>query len=152
MQSHENSIHLYKSPQAPYVALKQASDYAFVFFTAAFLFGSNQLMFLPMAFLATQMPRKLSVMKFFTFHAELLPHTEQVILHKVTLFGTIERHIVDIRNLEKIDSSAVASPLMWQINMFDPDLCFRDADSKEMFVFDKDGFWNKEALEHPLLH
>jgi hypothetical protein len=41
---------------------------------------------------------------------------------------------------------------MWEINTFDPDLCFRDAASKEIFVFDRNGHWNKDALEHPLLY
>jgi len=105
------------------------------------------------AFLVTiQAPRKLSTMKFFCWHAELLPHTEQVVFSKTTLFGQIERHYVDIRNLEKIESSEVNVPLMWQINMFDPDLIFRDAASGEIFVFDKYGHWNSEALEHPLLY
>jgi len=54
--------------------------------------------------------------------------------------------------LEKIDAADVASPLMWDINMFDPDLCFRDTASLEIFVFDKNGHWNKDALEHPLLY
>jgi len=36
--------------------------------------------------------------------------------------------------------------------MFDEDLIFRDAESKEVFVFDRYGLWNKDALEHPLLH
>ena len=36
--------------------------------------------------------------------------------------------------------------------MFDPDFVWRDASTGEQFVFDKNGFWNKEALEHPLLN
>jgi len=91
-------------------------------------------------------------MRFFCWHAELLPHTEQVVFHKASLFGAIDRFYVDIRNLEKIDSEDVGSPLMWEINMFDPNLCFRDAASGEIFVFDKLGHWNKDALEHPLLY
>ena len=91
-------------------------------------------------------------MRYFCWHAELLPHTEQVVFHKSNLFGSIDRRYVSIHNLEKIDAADVQSPLMWDINMFDPDLCFRDASTGEQFVFDKQGFWNKEALEHPLLN
>ena len=91
-------------------------------------------------------------MKFFCWHAELLPHTEQVVFHKVSWFGSIDRYYVDINNLEKIDADQVDAGLMWQINMYDPDLIFRDTASREIFVFDKYGHWNKEALEHPLLY
>lgn len=82
----------------------------------------------------------------------MLPHTEQVVFHKTKLFGSVERYYVDIRNLEKIDVSEVDAPLMWDINMFDQNLIFRDAASGEVFVFDTRGYWNKKALEHPLLY
>lgn len=98
------------------------------------------------------MPRKISTLRYFTWHAELLPHTEQVVFKKATMFGAVESHYVDIRNLEKIESAEVSSFLMWEINMFDPDMCFRDASTGEQFVFDKSGQWNQEALEHPLLY
>ena len=68
------------------------------------------------------------------------------------MFGGVRRHIVDIHCLEKIGSDQVEAPLMWMINMFDPDLIFRDSASGEVFVFDKNGHWNAEALEHPLLY
>ena len=91
-------------------------------------------------------------MHYFCIHAELLPHVEQVVFHKVSLMGEVDRHYVAIRNLEKIDAADVHSPLMWEINTFDPELVFRDTASGEAFVFDKNGIWNKEALEHPLLN
>ena len=70
----------------------------------------------------------------------------------MTLFGEVTRHYVDIRNLEKVDASNVASPFLFEINVFDSELVFRDQETKELFVFDKNGFWNQEALEHPLLY
>jgi hypothetical protein len=54
-------------------------------------------------------PRKVAVMTYFTFYAELLPHTEQVVFHKVDFFGSVRRIYVDIKNLEKIDASLVHS-------------------------------------------
>ncbi len=48
-------------------------------------------------------------MNYFTFHAELLPHTEQVVFHKVGYFGNIKRVYVDIHNLEKIDAQILPS-------------------------------------------
>ena len=150
--THENGIHLYKSPDSRSVVLRQFTDYIAVGLLAAYMTGSNPFLIMPIFLMALQTPRKLSTMRYFTWHAELLPHTEQVVFSKVSLFGQIERHYVDIRHLEKVDADEVNAPLMWEINMFDPDLCFRDAASGELFVFDKNGFWNKEALEHPLLH
>ena len=41
---------------------------------------------------------------------------------------------------------------LFNINMFDPDLIFRDMESKEIFVFDKNGIWNEDALNHKLLY
>jgi len=116
-----------------------------------FCSGGHFASILPIFWLSIQVPRKISTMQYFCIHAELLPHVEQVVFHKVTVMGEVKRHYVPIRNLEKIDASEVNAPLMWQINMFDPELIFRDSASGEAFVFDKNGIWNKEALEHPLL-
>lgn len=64
-------------------------------------------------------------LRYFTFHAELLPHTEQVVFHKASLFGDVLRIHVDIRNLEKIEADRVPSLLMWDANAFDPNMIFR---------------------------
>ena len=151
IQTHENGIHLYKSPDARYMAARHDSDYAWLGFGLWFLSG-NFLAVMPMIVFTVQMPRKLTAMCYFCWHAELLPHTEQVVFHKSGMFGGVERHISDIQNLEKIDSDQLSAPLMWMINMYDPDLIFRDSVSREIFVFDKNGHWNAEALEHPLLY
>lgn len=55
------------------------------------------------------MPKKYAVMNYFTFHAELLPHTEQVVFHKSTFYGKVKRIYVDIKNLEKIEPEIVPS-------------------------------------------
>ena len=128
------------------------SDYALAGFGFAWLSGISSLAVMPLFLYTIQLPRKVSTLRHFTWHAELLPHTEQVVFKKATMFGAVESYYVDIRNLEKIDSAEVNSPLMWEINMFDPDMCFRDASTGEQFVFDKNGQWNQEGLEHPLLY
>jgi hypothetical protein len=61
----------------------------------------------------------LAVLNYFTFHAELLPHTEQIAFHKGDNFGNVRRIIVDIKNLEKIEADIVPSKLLWAVNMFD---------------------------------
>lgn len=31
-------------------------------------------------------------------------------------------------------------------------MCFRDMETKEVFVFDANGIWNEQALSHKLLY
>ena len=97
-------------------------------------------------------PRRWVNQKHFCWHAELLPHSEQVVFHKSFLFGQVHKVIVDIKNLEKAEPEHIDHPLMWLGNMFDPNMIFRDAESGECFVFDKQGIWNEDALKHPLLY
>ena len=130
----------------------RVTDY---FITGSFLglvTGMSQFLVLPLFVSLLSAPRKMAALRFFTFHAELLPHTEQVVFHKASLFGDVERIYVDIHNLEKIEADRVPSTLMWDANTFDPNLIFRCQESQEIFVFDSRGVWNKEALEHPLLY
>jgi hypothetical protein len=73
------------------------------------------------------------------------------VFHKANLFGKVKRIYVDIKNLEKVGVEAVNSQILFQINMFDADLIFRDQETKEVFVFDKYGIWNEDTLKHKLL-
>jgi hypothetical protein len=43
-------------------------------------------------------------------------------------------------------------PLMWGMNYFDQNMVFRDQDSKEIFVFDTNGIWNQDTLNHKLIN
>ena len=81
-----------------------------------------------------------------------MPHTEQVVFHKAGLFMGLRRIYVDIKNLEKIEADVVPSKIMWGINIFDPNMVFRDMETKEVFVFDANGIWNEDTLKHKLLH
>lgn len=148
----ENGLFLYKSDQAAAYLASRIYDYMLVTFTGAWLLGAHPLMILPVGALAFTAPRKLAYMQYFTFHAELHPHTEQVVFHKANFFGQVTRHHVDIKNLEKIEATTLPSSLLWQINMFDSEMVFRDNETQEVFVFDKYGHWNKDTLEHPLLY
>jgi hypothetical protein len=74
------------------------------------------------------------------------------VFHKGDLFGKVKRVIVDIKNLEKIDADLVPSKLLWGVNMFDQNMVFRDMESKEVFVFDVNGIWNQDTLQHKLLY
>ena len=108
---------------------------------------------LPMLVSFAFIPRRWTQLYYFTWHAELLPHSEQIVFHKSFLGGGTNRHVVDIRHLEKVDAEEfVENPLMWSANIFDKSLVFRNADNGEVFVFDRNGIWNEAALKHPLLY
>jgi hypothetical protein len=65
-----------------------------------------------------------------------------VLFQKVDFFGEPQPILVDIKNLVKVDSSECRSPLLWDANTFDSNLVFMDTQSREIFVFDKNGIWN----------
>lgn len=142
---------LYKSTQGDNHLRHRFNDYFILTVFTGWICGASPYLFLPLVVSCMSIPRKYGAVQYFTFHAELLPHTEQVVFHKAALFGGVKRQTVDIKNLEKIDAGLVPVPLMWDVNMFDDKMVFRDQESKECFVFDKNGVWNKDALEHPLL-
>jgi len=52
MMTHENGIHLYKSPEARYVAMRQMSDYAALAFLVGWLGNFSFLCSMPLAFYA----------------------------------------------------------------------------------------------------
>jgi hypothetical protein len=122
-----------------------------VFSFGGWMLGASQLLLVPFLVASLSLPRKIAIVKYFTFHAELLPHTEQVVFHKADLFGNVRRITVDINNLERIDADIVPSKMLWAVNMFDSNMVFRDMETKEMFVFDVNGIWNEDALKHKFL-
>jgi len=126
-------------------------DYFILFSGSGWLLGVSPYLLVPFLVACLSLPRKLAVMHYFTFHAELLPHTEQVVFHKADLFGNVKRVIVDIKNLEKIEADIVPSKLLWAVNMFDSRMVFRDMETREVFVFDANGIWNEDTLKHKLL-
>ncbi len=68
------------------------------------------------------------------------------------MFGQICKHYVDIKNLEKVEAEAIPNQLMWTGNLFDQNMVFRDMSNDEIFVFDKQGQWNLDTLNHPLIN
>ena len=99
VNTHENGIFLYKSPQSRDFLGSRIVDYLWLTCFLGFFSGASQLLALPLFVVSLGLPRKIAMQQFFCFHAELLPHTEQVCFHKVTTFGDVERIYVDIRNL-----------------------------------------------------
>lgn len=72
--------------------------------------------------------------------------------HKAHFFGKTKRVYVDIANLEKVEPEVVPSKLFWGMNVYEPDMVFRDQESKEVFVFEKNGQWNADTLAHKLIN
>merc|ERR1719181_2221635 len=104
VKTSENGMFLYKSDQGEYIIKQRAMDYFIAGFFGAWICGLSPYAFMPAVIMSMSLPRKLAAVKYFTFHAELLPHTEQVVFHKAALFGGVNTHTVDIKNLEKIDA------------------------------------------------
>lgn len=101
---HENSRFLYKSTEGTRMLKKGVEDILLVLLPVGYLTGFLGLPSILLTIvLAYQLPWALGIKSDFTFHAELLPHTEQIAFHKISYFGGIRRVIVDINNLVKVD-------------------------------------------------
>jgi hypothetical protein len=148
---HENGKFLYQSRQADWAVAWGYADWGVLFAFGAWASGSH-IALLPMLVSFAFVPRRWTQQTYFCWHAEMLPHTEQVIFQKSFVFGGTSKHIVDIKDLEKVDADVIENKLMWVGNMFDDSLVFRDSHSGEVFVFDKQGIWNEDTLNHPLLN
>ena len=133
---------MYKSHQAEYLRKSRFGDVIVAGSFLGFLGGFSNFLFLPLMWVALSAPRKQAALHYFTFYAELIPHTEKVVFYKCWFNGKIKLHYVNINSLEKIDANDVPSPLLWDQNVFDSQLVFRDRESGEVFVFDKHGIWN----------
>ena len=76
------------------------------------MLGMHTFAYIPFIYILLSSPRTVAILTNFTFHAELLPHTEQIVFHKASYFGKVKRIYVDIKNLEKIDAATVPSKLL----------------------------------------
>ena len=103
-------------------------------------------------------PSKYVLKTNFCFYAELVPEREQVVFWKSTAFSLFGNHPikieVSIRDLEKVSADVIkGGDYLFRQNInIDSDFVWMCQKSGEVFVFDKQGLWNKEALEHPLLY
>ena len=77
VSTHENALFLYQSKQAKWVNKASIGDYASLtfLFLAAFV-PKFDLFILPFLISLMKWPRRHVQMRYFTWHAELLPHTE----------------------------------------------------------------------------
>ena len=75
VQTHENGIFLYQSNQASYALKLGYGDFVTLGYFAGYLF-LNPMFLLPSLVSTLFWPRRIVMVQYFTFHAELLPHTE----------------------------------------------------------------------------
>jgi hypothetical protein len=150
---HENNKVLYSSPHTANYALQwHKFDYLYVLLFGGWITGIAPHFILPGVFLLVMLPHRMTVANYYTFHAELMPHTEQVVFLKGKHFGALKQVVVDIRNLEKIEMDAFPSAYLVNMRTLDTNMIFRDMETKEIFVFDSNGLWNEETLKHRLLY
>lgn len=76
VKTSENGLFLYKSIHADYALKGRFVDYALLFTFTGFVTGYSQFLIMPFLYACLSLPRKYAMMNYFTFHAELLPHTE----------------------------------------------------------------------------
>jgi hypothetical protein len=120
VQTHENGVFLYQSKEANWALKWGYADWICVGLWSSWaLFPTGNILLLPSLVSLAFVPRRWAQQRYFTWHAELLPHSEQVVLHKSFLFGAVSKHIVDIKNLEKMHAEAIPNQLVWSGNLFD---------------------------------
>ena len=117
VKTHENGIFLYRSAQADQFMKTRAIDYLGLTFFGLWITGGHPFAYIPFIYYLLQAPSNLPAVMHFTLHAELLPHSEQVVFHKSSFFGVAKRVIVDIKNLEKIEAESVPSKWLFTIRL-----------------------------------
>lgn len=150
---HENSVFLYKSNRASSYLSFRLYDYVALTALVGFIINPYPMLWLPVITYLVEFPRNQQIMSLYTLRADLLPHTEEVVFTKSTFFGETVQSLVNIRDLQKVGPDAVqAGEFLFRHNTYDPNFVWRDNLTGEIFVFDSDGIWNKEGIDHPLLN
>lgn len=154
VQIHENSIFLYKSPNTPEWIGARAYDYfALGCLVYGSFFATLPLMWLPVVTYTAEFPKFYTYAKYRTYRADLLPHTEQVVFTKIGMFGKVKHSVVNISDLAKISPESVKEHyLMFRRLDNDARFVWKDNQTQEVFMFDSNGLWNEEGLNHPLLN
>jgi hypothetical protein len=154
VQIHENSVFLYKAMQGSFFLSTRLQDYAALSLLIYGTFISNfPLMWLPCVVYAMDVPRFLNQTSMFVIRADLIPHTEQVVFTKATMFGNIARSIVDIKNLNKIShEDVVGGDSLFKYSSVDNEFVWKCSETQEIFIFDARGIWSEEGINHPLIN
>jgi hypothetical protein len=83
------------------------SDFLIIALWGSYAVSNKAFLLLPSLVSTLFVPRRWTQQRYFCWHAELIPHTEQVVFHKTMLFGHVERHFVDVKNLEKVPAEII---------------------------------------------
>lgn len=151
---HENSVFLYKSGEMNHWIGARVYDYiAFSSLVYGCFFAHMPLLWLPIIPYLAEFPKFMMYSKYVTLRADFLPHSEQVVFTKVRLFGTITHSIVDTKNLVKIEAQSIPEHVrLFKRLDLDSRFIWKDNSTGETFVFDSNGIWSEEGLNHPLLN
>lgn len=117
------------------------------------VFHPYPLLWIPAFFYLPEFPKFATITSYLTVRADLLPHSEQVVFTKTYYFSETRQIVVNIKDLQKIEADQVlGGNHLFQYNEIDRNFVWQDNQSKEIFIFFKDGQWSEEGLNHPLLN
>ena len=122
----KNNLFLYRSPRAV-----DFTHYAKHDFGMAALFGlwllvpNYHYLLLPAMINLLYLPKRYTQLRYFAYHAELDEAKEQVVFHKMGMFGQENLLHIDIDTLEKVDFDQVENGLMWTNSNYDKRFVFK---------------------------
>lgn len=89
---------------------------------------------------------------------ELLPETEEIIYQKVTRTGNIRTSKVSVTDLEavdpELDPTKYTRDLVFERSMksaINLNMIFRVKSTGEILMFDREGVWHEEGINHELM-
>jgi hypothetical protein len=95
-------------------------------------------------------PSIISASRLFVVRADLIPHMEAVMFHKVGITGTSRVEIVPIKNLVRILPEHSKHSFYFRY-AGGANLIFKDTQSTEEYAFEPNGTWIDENLKHSLI-
>ena len=84
---------------------------------------------------------------------ELNPATEEILYQKVGIMGRIVTEKVKLSDLEYVDKDFIGDTVfkLSTRSAVDHKLIFRVKTTDELLMFDRDGLWHEEGLNHELM-
>lgn len=89
---------------------------------------------------------------------ELLPETEELIYQKITRTGCVSTKRVSLSDIEAVDTETektkYSADLIFERSMksaLDLSMVFRVKSTGELLMFDREGVWHEEGLQHELM-
>jgi hypothetical protein len=152
---HENSVFLYQSTKKSGIIRKMriAEVPLALLMYAVFPTPLIATMLIGSAYFIAARASHFELTKRFVSRMDLLPHLEMVAFQKVGPFGRPVYRLVRIKDLEKVEPNFSEENAFWGYNIdLDTDLMYKDRSTGELFVFDRDGYWNWEGISHKLLY